>query len=145
MVLLMSWIITLFTLWQMVEMHEDANTMDENGEMVRIDTYYQLGQKAFGPRLGLWIVLPQQAIVQVGINIVYMLTAGNALWHFYQLVHCPDNSLAAIDGIQCCGRLKQPDFIIFFALFEIVFAQLGDFNSIASISLLASLTTIGYD
>ncbi|CAM6092623.1 unnamed protein product [Calypogeia fissa] len=142
-VLVMSWVITLFTLWQLVQMHE---MKDENGNMERFDTYYQLGQKAFGPKRGLWIVLPQQLVVQVGTDIVYMLTGGTAIWQFYQLLNCPpDISPVAVGaGDQCCGTIGRTTFIIFFALFQLVFAQLGNFNSIASLSLLASVTSLCY-
>lgn len=68
-VLVASWVITLFTLWQMVQMHEMKDTPG-----VRYDRYHELGQRAFGPKLGLWIVIPQQIIVEVGVNIVYMVT-----------------------------------------------------------------------
>ncbi|CAM6087048.1 unnamed protein product [Calypogeia fissa] len=141
-VLVMSWVITLFTLWQLVQMHE---MKDENGNMKRFDTYYQLGQKAFGPKRGLWIVLPQQIVVQVGIDIVYMLTGGTAIWQFYQRLHCPGIDPVAVGaGDQCCGTIGRTTFIIFFALFQLVFAQLGNFNSIASLSLLASVTSVCY-
>lgn len=141
-VLAMSWVITLFTLWQMVQMHEMP---DKNGNIERMDTYYQLGQNAFGPKLGLWIVLPQQITVQVGTNIVYMLTGGHSLWLFYGLIRCPQNKLVAVGGgDQCCGKLGRATFTVIFALFQLVTAQLGDFNSIASISLLACVMSVWY-
>lgn len=57
-VLILSWIITLYTLWQMVEMHEMVPGK-------RFDRYHELGQFAFGERLGLYIIVPQQIIVEV--------------------------------------------------------------------------------
>ncbi|RVW65066.1 Lysine histidine transporter-like 6 [Vitis vinifera] len=44
---------------------------------MRFDRYIDLGRYAFGPKLGPWIVLPQQLIVQVGCDIVYMVTGGS--------------------------------------------------------------------
>ena len=41
--------------------------------------YTELGQFAFGPRLGLWMVLPSQLIVMVGLGLVYTITGGKAL------------------------------------------------------------------
>ncbi|KAG4915356.1 hypothetical protein JHK87_052913 [Glycine soja] len=58
-ILVLSWIITLYTLWQMVEMHEMIPGK-------RFDRYHELGQHAFGEKLGLWIVVPQQLICEVG-------------------------------------------------------------------------------
>ncbi|KAE8706278.1 Lysine histidine transporter-like 2 [Hibiscus syriacus] len=56
-VLVLSWIITFYTLWQMVEMHEMVPGR-------RFDRYHELGQYAFGEKLGLYIVVPQQLIVE---------------------------------------------------------------------------------
>jgi amino acid permease len=70
--LILSWVITLFTLWQMVEMHEMVPGK-------RFDRYHELGQEAFGKRLGLWIVVPQQLLVEVSVDIVYMVAGGQAL------------------------------------------------------------------
>ncbi|GLU02189.1 hypothetical protein SLE2022_194520 [Rubroshorea leprosula] len=46
-VLVLSWIITLYTLWQIVEMHEMVPGK-------RFDRYHELGQYAFGEKLGLY-------------------------------------------------------------------------------------------
>ncbi|XP_075086020.1 lysine histidine transporter 1 isoform X3 [Nicotiana tabacum] len=78
-VLVISWIITFYTLWQMVEMHEMVPGK-------RFDRYHELGQHAFGKKLGLWIIVPQQLIVEVGVDIVYMVTGGQSLQKFYDLV-----------------------------------------------------------
>ncbi|PRQ54167.1 putative amino acid transporter, transmembrane domain-containing protein [Rosa chinensis] len=56
-ILVLSWVITLYTLWQMVEMHEMVPGK-------RFDRYHELGQHAFGEKLGLYIVVPQQLILQ---------------------------------------------------------------------------------
>ncbi|CAN1244797.1 Lysine histidine transporter-like 6 [Linum perenne] len=72
MVLVVSWCLTLNTMWQMIHLHECVPG-------TRFDRYIDLGRHAFGQKLGPWIVLPQQLIVQVGCNIVYMVTGGNCL------------------------------------------------------------------
>ncbi|KAF2311167.1 hypothetical protein GH714_019785 [Hevea brasiliensis] len=68
MFLLLSWCMTLNTMWQMIQLHECAPG-------TRFDRYIDLGRHAFGPKLGPWIVLPQQLIVQVGCDIVYSTIA----------------------------------------------------------------------
>ncbi|CAI8598113.1 unnamed protein product [Vicia faba] len=84
-VLTLSWVITLYTLWQMVEMHEMIPGK-------RFDRYHELGQEAFGEKLGLWIVVPQQILVEAGTCIVYMVTGVN-----FVLSQCPNfNSLSII-------------------------------------------------
>ncbi|KAG0588793.1 hypothetical protein KC19_2G269400 [Ceratodon purpureus] len=125
--LILSWVITLFTLWQMVEMHECVPGR-------RFDRYHELGQEAFGPKLGLWIVVPMQLIVEVGVDIVYMVTAGKSLQHAY--------------AITCGNNCHLQDNIVFwiflFALVQVVLAQLPNFNSIAGISLAAAIMSISY-
>lgn len=51
-ILVLSWIITLHTLWQMVEMHEIISDK-------RLDSYgyYELDQVVFSQKLDLWIVV----------------------------------------------------------------------------------------
>ncbi|KAJ0816619.1 putative amino acid transporter, transmembrane domain-containing protein [Helianthus annuus] len=56
-VMVISWIVTVYTLWQMVEMHEMVPGK-------RFDRYHELGQHAFGEKLGLYIVVPQQLVVR---------------------------------------------------------------------------------
>ena len=63
----------------MVEMHEMIPGK-------RFDRYHELGQHAFGEKLGLWIVVPQQLICEVGLDIVYMVTGGKSLQKIHDLV-----------------------------------------------------------
>ncbi|OAY72285.1 Lysine histidine transporter 1 [Ananas comosus] len=124
-VLILSWVITLYTLWQMVEMHEMVPGK-------RFDRYHELGQHAFGSRLGLWVVVPQQLIVEVGIDIVYMVTGGQSLKKFHDVV-CPS-----------CKSIKQTYFIMIFASVHFVLSHLPNFNSIAGISLAAAVMSLRY-
>ncbi|KAK8934511.1 Lysine histidine transporter 1 [Platanthera zijinensis] len=124
-VLILSWIITLYTLWQMVEMHEMVPGK-------RFDRYHELGQHAFGERLGLWIVVPQQLIVEIGVCIVYMVTGGKSLKKFHDTV-CPD-----------CKNIKVTYFIMIFASVHFVLSQLPNFNSISGISLAAAVMSLSY-
>nr|AAC49885.1 lysine and histidine specific transporter [Arabidopsis thaliana] len=111
-VLVLSWVITLYTLWQMVEMHEMVPGK-------RFDRYHELGQHAFGEKLGLYIVVPQQLIVEIGVCIVYMVTGGKSLKKFHELV-CDD-----------CKPIKLTYFIMIFASVHFVLSHLPNFNSIS--------------
>ncbi|RRT67577.1 hypothetical protein B296_00039145, partial [Ensete ventricosum] len=122
-VLILSWIITLYTLWQMVEMHEMVPGK-------RFDRYHELGQHAFGEKLGLWIVVPQQLIVEVGVNIVYMVTGGKSLKKFHDTV-CTD-----------CKSIKLTYFIMIFGSVHFVLSQLPNFNSISGVSLAAAVMSL---
>ncbi|KAI3793895.1 hypothetical protein L1987_36518 [Smallanthus sonchifolius] len=121
-----SWIVTVYTLWQMVEMHEIVPGK-------RFDRYHELGQHAFGEKLGLFIVVPQQLIVEVGCDIVYMVTAGQSLKKFHELV-CQEP----------CKDIKLTYFIMIFASVQFFLSHLPNFNSITGISLAAAIMSITY-
>jgi hypothetical protein len=110
----------------MVEMHEC-----EPGR--RFDRYHELGQHAFGEKLGLWIVVPQQLVVEVGVNIVYMVTGGRSLKKFHDVI---------CDGK--CKDIKLTFFIMIFASVHFVLSQLPNFNSISGISLAAAVMSLRF-
>ncbi|XP_024031307.1 lysine histidine transporter 1-like [Morus notabilis] len=124
-ILILSWVITLFTLWQMVEMHEMVPGK-------RFDRYHELGQHAFGEKLGLWIVVPQQLICEVGVDIVYMVTGGKSLQKVYN---------TACEG---CDGISLTLFILIFASPHFVLAHLPNFNSISGVSLAAAVMSLSY-
>ncbi|KAJ8446877.1 hypothetical protein Cgig2_016187 [Carnegiea gigantea] len=126
-ILVLSWIITLYTLWQMVEMHEMVPGK-------RFDRYHELGQYAFGEKLGLWIVVPQQLIVEVGVNIVYMVTGGKSLQKVHE-VACTNKH---------CKPIKTTYFIMIFASVHFVLSHLPNFNSISGVSLAAAVMSLSY-
>ncbi|XP_043719400.1 lysine histidine transporter 2-like [Telopea speciosissima] len=123
-ILVLSWVITLFTLWQMVEMHEMVPGK-------RFDRYHELGQHAFGEKLGLWIVVPQQLICEIGVDIVYMVTGGTSLQKFH-------------DTVRPGKHIKLTYFIMIFASCHFVLAFLPNFNSITIISLAAAVMSLSY-
>ncbi|KAL8097677.1 lysine histidine transporter 1-like [Apium graveolens] len=125
-VLVISWVVTLYTLWQMVEMHEMVPGR-------RFDRYHELGQYAFGEKLGLYIVVPQQLIVEVGVDIVYMVTGGKSLQKFHNLV-CKND----------CKDIKLTYFIMIFASVHFVISHLPNFNSISWVSLVAAIMSLSY-
>ena len=123
-VLVLSCAITLFTLWQMVQMHEMIPGK-------RFDRYHELAQYAFGEKLGLYILIPQQLIIEVGVNIVYMVAGGQSLMRFCELVK-PDH----------CPIKDQKYWITIFASSQFLLAQLPTFNSIIGISLAAAIMSL---
>uniref|UniRef100_A0ACD6AAG1 Uncharacterized protein n=1 Tax=Avena sativa TaxID=4498 RepID=A0ACD6AAG1_AVESA len=123
--MLLSWVITLYTLWQMVEMHECVPGK-------RFDRYHELGQHAFGEKLGLWIVVPQQLIVEVGVCICYMVTGGKSLKKFADVVN-PNGP-----------QIRTSFFIVIFASAHFLLSQLPNFNSISLISLAAAVMSLTY-
>ncbi|XP_022775632.1 lysine histidine transporter-like 2 isoform X2 [Durio zibethinus] len=124
-IMVLSWVITLYTLWQMVQMHEMIPGK-------RFDRYHELGQYAFGEKLGLWLIVPQQLTVEVGTDIVYMVTGGQSLKKFHDMV-CPN-----------CKDIKLTYFIMIFASVHFVLSHLPNFNSISGVSLAAAVMSLCY-
>ncbi|TXG56803.1 hypothetical protein EZV62_018116 [Acer yangbiense] len=125
MVLVLSWCMTLHTMWQMIQLHECVPG-------TQFDRYIDLGRHAFGPKLGPWIVLPQQLIVQVGCDIVYMVTGGKCLKKFSEMA-CTN-----------CTPIKQSYWILIFGSLHFFLSQLPNFNSVAGVSLAAAVMSLSY-
>ncbi|XP_019099209.1 PREDICTED: lysine histidine transporter-like 6 [Camelina sativa] len=121
----MTWGLTLNTMWQMVQLHECVPG-------TRFDRYIDLGRYAFGPKLGPWIVLPQQLIVQVGCNIVYMVTGGKCLKQFVDIT------------CSTCTPVRQSYWILGFSGVHFLLSQLPNFNSVAGVSLAAAVMSLCY-
>lgn len=98
----------------------------------RFDRYHELGQHAFGEKLGLWVVVPQQLMVEVGVNIVYMVTGGKSLKKFHDTV-CPN-----------CTDIRTTYFIMIFASVHFVLSHLPSFNSITAVSFAAAIMSFRY-
>ncbi|VVA96027.1 unnamed protein product [Arabis nemorensis] len=126
-VLILSWLITLYTLWQMIEMHEMF-------EGQRFDRYHELGQAAFGKKLGLYIVVPLQLSVEISVCIVYMVTGGKSLKNVHDLAV----------GHGKCTKMTITHFILIFASSQFVFSLLKNFNSISGVSLVAAVMSVSY-
>uniref|UniRef100_A0A803MI99 Amino acid transporter transmembrane domain-containing protein n=1 Tax=Chenopodium quinoa TaxID=63459 RepID=A0A803MI99_CHEQI len=124
-ILLLSWIVTLYTLWQMVEMHEIVPGK-------RFDRYYELGQYAFGENFGLWFIVAQQIMVQVGCDIVYMITGGTSLMKVYSIL-LPNGT-----------PIRRTYFIMIYAFIQFFLSNLPNFNSITGISFVAAIMSLSY-
>ena len=98
------------------------------------DRYHELSQHSFGEKLGLYIIVPQQLIVEVSVCIVYLLTRGRSLMKFHDVV-CGD---------QCKGDIKLTYFIMIFASVHFILSHLPNFNSISGVSLAAAVMSLRY-
>lgn len=123
--MVLSWVVTLYTMWQMIEMHEMVPGK-------RLDRYHELGQAAFGEKLGLWIVVPLQMMVQAATDIAFMITGGKCLKKFHDTV-CPN-----------CKDIKTTYFIMVYASVQFVLSHLPSFNSIIAVSIAASVMSLRY-
>ncbi|KAL3532927.1 hypothetical protein ACH5RR_006448 [Cinchona calisaya] len=111
----------------MVEMHEIVPGR-------RFDRYHELGQHAFGEKLGLWIVVPQQLLVQISTCIVYMVTGGKSLKKFIDIV-CPPPK---------CHEIELTYYILMFGSIHFGISHLPNFHSLSAISLSAAIMSLSY-
>ncbi|CAA0837666.1 Lysine histidine transporter 1 [Striga hermonthica] len=123
-IILLSWLVTWYTVWQLIQLHES-----DTGQ--RFDRYTELGQHALGPNKGTWLVMPQQLVVQVGSNIVYMVTGGKSL----------KKCLALLTS---AADFRKTYYIIFFGALHLILSQVPNFNSLKIISLTAAVMSISY-
>ncbi|GMY07895.1 lysine histidine transporter-like 5 [Fagus crenata] len=124
-VMIGSWLITFYSLWQLVELHEAVPGK-------RFDRYNELGKHAFGPKLGYWIVMPQQLCVQMASTIVYSVTGGKSLKKFFDLM------------IPSMVDIRLTYFILIFSCLQLFISQTPNFNSLKAVSLLAAVMSFSY-
>ncbi|KAL6512155.1 hypothetical protein OROGR_021752 [Orobanche gracilis] len=121
-VIIISWLVTWYTVWLLVQLHES-----DTGQ--RFDRYTELGQHAFGPKFGSWLVMPQQLVVQVGSNIVYMVTGGKSL-------------KKGLSMLTPAADLRKTYYIMIFTILHLILSQCPNFNSLKVISLTAAVMSI---
>ncbi|XP_058775197.1 lysine histidine transporter-like 5 [Vicia villosa] len=126
--ILVSWLMTFYSLWQLVQMHEMVPGK-------RFDRYFDLGEHVFGSngRLGFWMIMIQQLIVQVASTIVYSVTGGKSLKKFCDIL---------IPSV--FGEFRQTYYIVFFVGLQMLLSQIPNFNNLKGISLLAALMSVCY-
>lgn len=98
----------------------------------RFDRYSEMGQHAFGDTLGCWLVIPQQLMVQLASDIVYMVTGGKSL----------KKSFSMLDS--WFSDIRQTYFIVVFAVFQLFLSQTPDFHSLKAVSLTAAVMSLWY-
>lgn len=123
--LVISWLLTFYTLWQLVEMHE----MDGK----RFDRYFEMGEHVYGPKKGVWMVMPQQLTVQVASTIVYSVTGGKSLKKFFQIL-----------SVRGLSDIKQTYYILVFVIIQLLLSQTPNFHKLKAVSSLAAVMSIWY-
>ncbi|KAL3142007.1 hypothetical protein ABBQ32_004648 [Trebouxia sp. C0010 RCD-2024] len=128
-IMTLSWIATLYTLYQMCALHEVAGR--------RFNRYHELGQYAMGRRAGLWTVIPCQLIVMIGLDIVYCVTAGKSMQFLYH--HTCSGWRQGT-----CAPFGLSAWIVVFAAIQMILSMTPNFHKLSAISLLAAIMSIGY-
>lgn len=124
----LAWAITLFTLRQMVHLHEYDYT-------VRYKQYHLLAQKAFGAK-GFWIVLALQVLGEVSLDIVFMVVAGISMQYTHYLTTW-NHHTSVLMWIAIFASIQ-----VFFAILT-TFDLMTTFQDLKHIVLLAAAMSIG--
>ncbi|KAI3446313.1 hypothetical protein Pfo_002978 [Paulownia fortunei] len=126
-----SW--QLYTIWLLVNLHESAS---QTG--IRYSRYLHLSIVAFGEKLGKLLALFPTLYLSTGTCILYIITGGTTMELFFQLM-CENN-------LECKVKtLTGAEWFLVFICLAIVTAQFfPNLNSLASVSLIGSITALVY-
>ncbi|KAK2352033.1 lysine histidine transporter [Trifolium repens] len=125
-VIIVSWLVTFYSLWQLVKMHELVPGK-------RFDRYFDLGEHVLKGKVGYWIIMVQQLIVQVASTIVYSITGGKSLKKFCEIIPA-----------KIFDEIRQAYYIVFFVFIQLLLSQIPNFNTLKGISLLAAFMSVCY-
>ncbi|OIS96136.1 PREDICTED: lysine histidine transporter-like 5 [Nicotiana attenuata] len=123
--IIISWSVTLYSFWQLVNLHEHVPGK-------RFDRYPELGKHIFGQKRGYWMVMPQQIIVQVACDIVYMVTGGKSLRESVKMM------------FHWGRKINQTYYIMFFGVLQLILSQAPNFNSLKVVSFTAAVMSLSY-
>ncbi|XP_050230708.1 lysine histidine transporter-like 8 [Mercurialis annua] len=128
-VLTLTFIWQLYTLYLLVELHENS----EQG--IRYSRYMQLANATFGERLSKWLASFPIMYLSAGTCIALIIIGGSTSKLFFQTV-C---------GATCnATTLTTVEWYLVFTCGAVLLSQLPNLNSIAGISLIGSITAVGY-
>ncbi|KAI3804057.1 hypothetical protein L1987_32225 [Smallanthus sonchifolius] len=128
--LTLAFIWQLYTLYLLVNLHESP----ENG--VRYSRYMQLAKAAFGVRLGRILAKFSIVYLSLGTCVASIIIGASTLKIFFQIV-------CAVDK---CNpeKLTVAEWYLVFTCGVVLLSQLPNLNSIAGISLIGSVSALGY-
>ncbi|KAL8556558.1 hypothetical protein ACS0TY_004129 [Phlomoides rotata] len=127
--LTLGFIWQLYTLYLLVQLHENPETG------IRYSRYLQLANATFGERLTTWLAAFPIAYLSGGTCVALIVIGGSTSKLFYQ----------TLCGDPCTSKpLTNVEWYLVFTCAAVVLSQLPNMNSIAGVSLVGSLTAVGY-
>ncbi|GFQ01885.1 lysine histidine transporter-like 8 [Phtheirospermum japonicum] len=128
--LTLAFIWQLYTLYLLVQLHESP----ENG--IRYSRYMQLASATFGEKLSKLLVLFPIINLSAGTCVTLIVIGGSTSRMLYQ----------TLCGATCTTSqpLTNVEWYLVFTCTAVVLSQLPNLNSIAGLSLIGSLTAVGY-
>lgn len=127
--LTLAFIWQLYTLYLLVQLHESP----ENG--IRYSRYMQLASATFGEKLSKFLAAFPIMYLSGGTCVALIVIGGSTSKMFYQ-IQC---------GATCTSQpLTTVEWYLVFTCAAVLLSQLPNLNSIAGVSLIGSLTAVGY-
>eukprot|EP01023_Acetabularia_acetabulum_P058183 TRINITY_DN6838_c0_g2_i3.p1 TRINITY_DN6838_c0_g2~~TRINITY_DN6838_c0_g2_i3.p1 ORF type:complete len:488 (-),score=64.93 TRINITY_DN6838_c0_g2_i3:164-1549(-) len=120
--------VSYYTSYLLVTMHESKGT--------RFSRYRDLGAAILGERGGALIIVPFQFIVLVGLDITYMVTAGQSMMTVQREVCAGDTGT--------CSNINLTEWIIIFGAMQLLLSQLPDLHSLWWVSLMGAFMSLCY-
>lgn len=131
--LVVSLAVTYFSLWQLVEMHEEKQVDTHGGtRTVKYERYQDLARRAWGKR-GMEVVASMQLVVFVGVSVVYMVAGGLSLLNVYKLLACYYGR---------CDEQVPALWIFVFSAAQFFLSHDRGFKSLFPLSLVAAVMSI---
>eukprot|EP00246_Nothoceros_aenigmaticus_P015309 TRINITY_DN628_c0_g1_i1.p1 TRINITY_DN628_c0_g1~~TRINITY_DN628_c0_g1_i1.p1 ORF type:complete len:520 (-),score=43.81 TRINITY_DN628_c0_g1_i1:85-1644(-) len=137
--LVVSLAATYFSLWQLVQMHEEKVPKEDGRiEVVTYNRYQDLAYRAWGKK-GMRLVAIMQLVVFVGVSITYMLTGGLSLMNVYELTRCYSSN-------KYCAPITQKPvvWIAVFSSAQYLLSQRRGFKALFYLSLVAAVMSLSY-
>ncbi|KAG6390796.1 hypothetical protein SASPL_148541 [Salvia splendens] len=120
----------LYTFWLLTNLHESTETG------MRYSRYLQLFDAIFGEKTGKIFAVFPILYLSDGTCVALIVVGGSAIKLFYQIVYggsgCPKDPLTMVE------------WYLVFTSATVLVSQLPNLNSIAGVSLIGSLTAVGY-
>jgi amino acid permease len=127
--LTLAFIWQLYTLYLLVQLHESP----ENG--IRYSRYMQLASATFGEKLSKFLAAFPIMYLSGGTCVALIVIGGSTSKMFYQ----------TLCGANCTSQpLTTVEWYLVFTCAAVLLSQLPNLNSIAGVSLIGSLTAVGY-
>ncbi|KAI3446314.1 hypothetical protein Pfo_002979 [Paulownia fortunei] len=127
--LTLAFIWQLYTLYLLVQLHESP----ENG--IRYSRYMQLASATFGEKLSKFLAAFPIMYLSGGTCVALIVIGGSTSRMFYE----------TLCGATCTSKpLTTVEWYLVFTCAAVLLSQLPNLNSIAGVSLIGSVTAVGY-
>ncbi|PON36383.1 Amino acid transporter, transmembrane domain containing protein [Parasponia andersonii] len=125
----LAFIWQLYTLYLLVQLHESPETG------IRYCRYLQLADATFGNKLSKFLALFPILYLSGGTCVALIIIGGSTSKMFFQII-C---------GETCTTKTLTPvEWYLVFTSAAVILSQLPNLNSIAGVSLIGSITAVGY-